>query len=110
MAAAPFPAPGRRDGYRYGGTDYPANPHYVDSSVAVLVPTGLPSGGPVNLVFFFHGWNSSIDDAVQTGRGQIGASGGEARVEHVRLSWPEDAASSTISRRRPRGRGGLSDV
>jgi hypothetical protein len=63
LASAPFPDPARRVGFRYRNAEYPANPHYVDSSVAVLIPPGFFPDGPVNLVFFFHGWNSSIDDA-----------------------------------------------
>ncbi|HUI73084.1 MAG TPA: hypothetical protein VL354_21370 [Spirochaetia bacterium] len=62
LAAAPFPDPRRTGGYSFDDVTYPADPHYVDSSVAVLIPTGFHSNGPVNLVFFFHGWNSSIDD------------------------------------------------
>ncbi|HYW85102.1 MAG TPA: hypothetical protein VFB30_17705, partial [Spirochaetia bacterium] len=65
LASAPFPDPRRQNGYTFEDTTYPADPHYVDSSVAVLVPPGFRSNGPVNLVFFFHGWNSSIDDVQQ---------------------------------------------
>jgi len=65
LRSAPFPDADRENGYQYDDTDYPADPHYVDPSVAVLVPHGLPLSGPVNLVFFFHGWNSTIDDEEQ---------------------------------------------
>jgi hypothetical protein len=65
LKSAPFPDPGRRDGYQYMDTEYPADPHYTDSSVAVLVPPGFRSRGAINLVFFFHGWNSTIDDVQQ---------------------------------------------
>ncbi len=65
LASAPFPDPGRQNGYQYEDTVYPADPHYMDSSVAVFVPPGFRSNGPVDLVFFFHGWNSSIDDEQQ---------------------------------------------
>jgi hypothetical protein len=65
LRSAPFPDPERKNGYEYDDTEYPADPHYNDSSVAVLIPHGLRLGRPVNLVFFFHGWNSSIDDVEQ---------------------------------------------
>jgi len=65
LRSAPFPDTDRENGYQYDDTDYPADPHYVDPSVAVLVPHGLPVSGPANLVFFFHGWNSTIEDEEQ---------------------------------------------
>ncbi len=65
LASAPFPHPDRRNGYTYDQVLYPANPHYSDPSVRVFVPRGYRAKGPVNLVFFFHGWDSSIDDAEQ---------------------------------------------
>jgi hypothetical protein len=65
LTSAPFPHPDRRNGYEYNQVQYPANPHYVDSTVAVFVPRGFRPDGPVNLVFFFHGWDSTIDDAQQ---------------------------------------------
>jgi hypothetical protein len=65
LAGAAFPHAARRNGYRYGQVQYPAYPNYADSSVAIFVPRGFHSDRPVNLVFFFHGWNSSIDDAAR---------------------------------------------
>jgi hypothetical protein len=65
LATAPFPHPARRNGYEYNQVQYPADPHYVNSTVAVFVPRGFRPDGPVNLVFFFHGWDSTIDDAQQ---------------------------------------------
>jgi hypothetical protein len=65
LTSAPFPDIDRENGYQYEDTDYPADLHYADPSVAVLVPHGLVMSGPVNLVFFFHGWNSTIDDEEQ---------------------------------------------
>jgi hypothetical protein len=65
LKSAPFPHPDRENGYEYDQVQYPADPHYVDSTVAVFVPRGFRPDGPVNLVFFFHGWDSTIDDAQQ---------------------------------------------
>ena len=59
LKSAPFPDPEGPD------TEDPADPRYGDPSVAVLVPHGLSLSRPVNLVFFFHGWNSTIDDEEQ---------------------------------------------
>jgi hypothetical protein len=63
LPSAPFPHPARARGYTYQGTHYPADPCYSDSSVAVFIPSGFRAAGPVNLVFFFHGWNSSVEEA-----------------------------------------------
>ncbi len=65
LKSAPFPDPDRSNGYEYDDTEYPALQHYGDPSVAVLVPHGLRLDRPMNLVFFFHGWNSTIDDEQQ---------------------------------------------
>lgn len=55
--AAPFPHPDRAEGYRrQDGTFYPAFPHYLDSSIAVVVPLKLREGPQgVNLIVHFHG-------------------------------------------------------
>ncbi|HET6485289.1 MAG TPA: hypothetical protein VFH83_02650 [Spirochaetia bacterium] len=65
LRSAPFPHASRQNGYRYHDTQYQADPHYVDSTVAVFIPPGIRRDLPVNLVFFFHGWNSSVDDVQQ---------------------------------------------
>ncbi len=63
LRSAPFPDAARQNGYWYDRKYYPADPDYEDSSVAVFIPPGFSADHPVNLVFFFHGWNSTIDDA-----------------------------------------------
>jgi hypothetical protein len=63
LPSAPFPHRGRQNGYRCGDAYYPPDPHYSDSSVQVFVPAGFRAGDAVDLVFFFHGWNSSITEA-----------------------------------------------
>ncbi len=60
LPSAHFPHRGRQNGYRYGDAYYPPDPHYSDSSVQVFVPAGFRAREAVDLVFFFHGWNSSI--------------------------------------------------
>jgi hypothetical protein len=89
LASAPFPHPDRADGYTYDQVKYPADPHYNDSSVAVFVPQGFHATGPVNLVFFFHGWDSSIDDAQQRFdlHRQFSESGTQALLVLPELAW-----------------------
>lgn len=63
LAAAPFPDDSRQGGYAYEGDFFPREGHYDDPSVEVFVPKGFEPRGSVDLVFFFHGWYSSISEA-----------------------------------------------
>jgi beta-lactamase class A len=56
-AAAPFPHPGRKDGYKGSdGTVYPFFPHYADSSIVVVVPDGFRgTDAGANVIVHFHG-------------------------------------------------------
>lgn len=65
LKAAPFPAPDRAKGYCYEGEDYPYADHYDDSTVAVYIPAHFEPRGAVDLVFFFHGWYSSVPEEIQ---------------------------------------------
>ena len=89
LTSAPFPHPRRQDGYQFEQTRYPADPHYVDSTVIVFVPGKFRAASRVNLVFFFHGWNSSIDDAQQKFDlyRQFSQSGVQALLVLPELAW-----------------------
>lgn len=54
---APFPHPARRQGFtRNDGTVYPYQPHYADSSIAVVVPAHLKETEEgINVIVHFHG-------------------------------------------------------
>ncbi len=65
LDAAPFPDAARQSGYSYEGEFYPRAGHYDDPSVAVFIPKDFKPRGKVNLVFFFHGWFSSISEAAR---------------------------------------------
>jgi hypothetical protein len=64
FASAPFPHSSRADGYKHAGKVYSVS-HYQDSSVAVLVPTGAPSSGRVDIVLYIHGYNNDIRKNLQ---------------------------------------------
>ena len=89
LTSAPFPHPGRQNGYELDQTLYPADPHYVDSSVIVFVPRKFRAADMINLVFFFHGWNSSIDDAQKRFDlyRQFSQSGVQALLVLPELAW-----------------------
>lgn len=65
LNSAPFPDAARQAGYSYEGEFFPRVGHYDDSSVAVFIPKHFKPRGKVDLVFFFHGWYSSISEAAQ---------------------------------------------
>ncbi len=62
LASAPFPHPDRQTGFLYQDVYYPYDPTYSDSSVLVYVPPNFTAHKTVNLVFFFHGWLTTVDD------------------------------------------------
>jgi hypothetical protein len=63
LSSAPFPHSLRAEGYTYGGTNYYAEAHYNDSSVALFIPRNFKSGKTIDLVIYFHGWRNNIDSA-----------------------------------------------
>jgi hypothetical protein len=65
LSTAPFPHPARSQGLHYGEQVFPYLPHYADSSVSVFIPDHYCDQGKVNMVFFFHGWFSTIRDSAQ---------------------------------------------
>ncbi|MDA8427171.1 MAG: hypothetical protein M0Z80_13670 [Treponema sp.] len=66
LASAPFPDPDRSQGYSYDGENFPCAGHYDDSTVDVFIPPGFKPRGTVKLVFFFHGWYSSVPEEIQS--------------------------------------------
>jgi len=62
---APFPHPLRMQGHTYRDSLYAFETHYNDSSLAVFIPQGFQDHGPVDLVFYFHGWGNNIHNAME---------------------------------------------
>ncbi len=76
-----FPDTARDHGHLDGdGNHLPRQGHYDDSSVLLVVPTGLHVKKTVDLVVWFHGWHNNIDTALQFYRlaRQFAASGRNA--------------------------------
>ena len=62
MENAPYPHESRENGYTSsGGTVYPKDPHYIDNSVAIVIPKGYKPGPKVDLVYYFHGHGASLE-------------------------------------------------
>jgi hypothetical protein len=61
-----FPDTGRANGHLDGDSiQQPKAGHYDDSSVLLVVPSGLHVEKAVDLIFWFHGWHNNIDTALR---------------------------------------------
>jgi hypothetical protein len=58
--SAPFPHASRADGHKYKDEFFPADKHYSDSTVAMIVPRGFANRGAVDFVIHFHGWRNNV--------------------------------------------------
>ena len=59
-----FPDTGRINGHLYHDSLYNAAGHYSDSSVIIITPKNFIANKKVDLIFWFHGWNNNIDNAL----------------------------------------------
>jgi hypothetical protein len=64
LPSAPFPDVARDQGYSLDDDVFSREGHYDDSTVSVFVPPNWKPTGKVDLVFFFHGWMSSREEAI----------------------------------------------
>jgi hypothetical protein len=64
LESAPYPHHTRENGHQGKSEFFPRDPHYVDSSVAFLVPRGYGPGEAVDLVVHFHGHGSVLDQLI----------------------------------------------
>ena len=58
-----FPDTGRANGHLYDSVLYTANEHYRDSTVLIIAPKNLDAKKKIDMVFWFHGWRNSVDNA-----------------------------------------------
>jgi len=58
-----FPDTGRLKGHVYDSVLYTAREHYQDSTVLIIAPKNLDAKKTLDLVFWFHGWRNSVDNA-----------------------------------------------
>jgi hypothetical protein len=59
-----FPDTGRINGHLYNDSLYNAADHYSDSSVIIITPKDFIANKKVDMIFWFHGWNNNIDNAL----------------------------------------------
>ncbi len=58
-----FPDTGRSKGHLYDSVLYTTSEHYMDSTVLITAPKNLKAKKNVDMVFWFHGWRNSVDNA-----------------------------------------------
>jgi len=58
-----FPDSARRNGHLYDSVLYTTAEHYNDSTVLIIAPKNLDAKKKVDMVFWFHGWRNSVDNA-----------------------------------------------
>ena len=58
-----FPDSARRNGHLYDSVLYTTAEHYSDSTALIIAPKNLDAKKKVDLVFWFHGWRNSVDNA-----------------------------------------------
>ena len=59
-----FPDTARLNARTYKNVVYDVTQHYCDNKVLIIVPHNIPIKDNIDLIFWFHGWNNSIDSAV----------------------------------------------
>lgn len=62
---AHFPHPGRQEGFSRNDVFYPAEAHYMDSSVAVYVPDAYRKRGKTDLIIHFHGRGNNVMRSIE---------------------------------------------
>lgn len=61
LPSAPFPHESRREGYTAGDkTNFPADKHYSDSSVGIVIPDNFTAGDATSFIVHFHGHRNNV--------------------------------------------------
>jgi len=96
--SAPFPHTSRLKGFKQFTKIYPMGLHYSERKVAVLVPHGISPLEPVNLVFFFHEHNYSVEANLRGGWPQRLVEQGSRKALDVFPQGPKLASDSCFGR------------
>jgi methylmalonyl-CoA mutase cobalamin-binding subunit len=80
FAAAPYPHPSREAGLQSANGTFPRDPHYVDSTVGIVIPKNYVKGENVDYVVHFHGWSNHVGPVIKQYKlaEQLAASGANA--------------------------------
>jgi hypothetical protein len=61
---APYPHASREDGFKSKNGTFPKDPHYIDSTVGIVIPKNYVPGDTVDYVVHFHGWNNHVSKLI----------------------------------------------
>ncbi len=66
LPSAPFPHESRREGYTASDkTNFPADKHYSDSSVGIVIPDNFTPGDATNFIVHFHGHRNNVANVLK---------------------------------------------
>ena len=57
---APYPHDSRKDGWTYHDKKFPRDPHYIDSTVGIVIPRDYKPADTVDYIVHFHGLSSHV--------------------------------------------------
>lgn len=98
MQSAPYPHESRKDGFQAKDQLYPRDPHYVDSTVALFIPTGYTPGDTIDLLFYTHGHRNSVAAALEKFRIREQVVASHKNVILVFPEGPKDAPDSGLGK------------
>jgi len=64
LSNAPFPHASRAKDYVHENQKFTVLEHYNDSTVLVFIPKKFQANKKIDIVFYFHGWYSTVDSAL----------------------------------------------
>jgi hypothetical protein len=61
---APYPHASREDGFKSKNGTFPKDPHYIDSTVGIVIPKNYVPGDTVDYIVHFHGWGNHVSKVI----------------------------------------------
>ena len=91
---ASYPHKSREHGFKTKTITYPADPHYTDSTVGILIPAGYMAGETVDYIVHFHGHNNHVSKVIS--QYKLAEQLAESKVNAILIvpQGPMDAADS----------------
>ncbi len=98
MKNAPYPHPSRANGFQGRNVFFPADKHYMDNSVGILIPKGYTPADTVDFIVLFHGHNNNV--AKEIPQLQLREQLAESRKNAIMIlpQGPYNAADSSCGR------------
>jgi hypothetical protein len=91
---APYPHPSREQGFKGRTATYPADPHYIDATVGLVIPAGYVPGETVDYIVHFHGHNNHVSKVIAQYKLAEQLAGSKVNAILIVPQGPRDAADS----------------